>query len=146
MTLVLTASLPCFVRFFYTLFCLLQEIVLVLSDLCRGPADKKLRWAFHIYDIDGDGVISRSELEEVALSINELTGEPSNPVGDPLVASSSTCSSVRLWVDRIFQVHNTNIVTHDVCTLHNPFALWHSFHSNFAAFLLATSFTVLYVA
>ena len=79
-----------------------QDIVLVLSDLCRGSADKKLRWAFHIYDIDGDGVISRSELEDVALSINELTGESSGPPQptDPLVNSSA----VRLWVDRIFQV------------------------------------------
>lgn len=52
-----------------------EELVLALSDLCRGPADKKLRWAFHIYDHDGDGVISRNELEDVALSINELTDE-----------------------------------------------------------------------
>ena len=78
---------------------LLQELVLALSDLCRGPTDKKLLWAFHIYDVDGDGVISRTELEDVALSINELTGDSS---ADPLV----TASAVRLLVDRIFQVNS----------------------------------------
>jgi Ca2+-binding EF-hand superfamily protein len=77
-----------------------QELVLALSDLCRGPADKKLRWAFHIYDVDGDGVISRTELEDVALSINELMGECGNAGVDPIVSSAT----VRLWVDRIFQV------------------------------------------
>jgi len=81
-----------------------EDIVLVLSDLCRGSADKKLRWAFHIYDIDGDGVISRSELEDVALSINELTGETGTPTADPVVHSSA----VRLWVDRIFQKMDLN--------------------------------------
>jgi len=83
-----------------------EDIVLVLSDLCRGSADKKLRWAFHIYDIDGDGVISRSELEDVALSINELTGETSTTQQptDPIVHSSA----VRLWVDRIFQKMDLN--------------------------------------
>lgn len=77
-----------------------QELVLALSDLCRGPADKKLRWAFHIYDHDGDGVISRNELEDVALSINELTGDNAASGGDPLVANATA----RIWVDRIFQV------------------------------------------
>ena len=72
----------------------------MLSDLCRGPADKKLRWAFHIYDVDGDGVISRTELEDVALSINELTGDAGN--SDPALASAA----VRQWVDRIFKVFN----------------------------------------
>lgn len=75
-----------------------QDIVLVLSDLCRGPADKKLRWAFHIYDVDGDGVISRTELEDVALSISELTGDANN--SDPTLATAS----VRHWVDRVFKV------------------------------------------
>lgn len=68
-----------------------------MSDLCRGSPDKKLKWAFHIYDVDGDGLISRTELEDVAISINELMGDCNT---DPVMAAAAA----RLWVDRIFKV------------------------------------------
>ncbi len=68
-----------------------------MSDLCRGTVDKKLRWAFHIYDVDGDGAISRTELEEVVLSIHQLMGEVN---ADPVVATANS----RLWAERIFKV------------------------------------------
>ena len=40
-----------------------------LSILLRGSAEEKLRWTFQLYDTNGDGFISREEMEDVAESV-----------------------------------------------------------------------------
>ena len=40
-----------------------------LSLLLYGSQEEKLKWTFHLYDLDGDGVISREEMEDVAVSV-----------------------------------------------------------------------------
>lgn len=52
-----------------------QDFALTLSLLLRGSQEEKLEWTFQLYDLDGDGVISREEMEDVALSIYELMGD-----------------------------------------------------------------------
>lgn len=52
----------------------LQDLLVTLSTLLRGSIYEKLRWTFKLYDINGDGCITRSELGEVVTAVHELMG------------------------------------------------------------------------
>ncbi|KAG5685021.1 hypothetical protein PVAND_014224 [Polypedilum vanderplanki] len=52
-----------------------EEFVLNLSTLSRGSLDEKLKWTFQLYDVNGDGFISREEMTEVMTSVYELMGK-----------------------------------------------------------------------
>lgn len=54
-----------------------QEFVLNLSILSRGTLDEKLEWTFQLYDVNGDGFISKEEMTEVMTSVYELMGKVS---------------------------------------------------------------------
>ena len=43
-----------------------------LSVLVNGTQEEKLEWTFHLYDLDGDGVITREEMEDVAMSVSTV--------------------------------------------------------------------------
>ena len=43
--------------------------MLTLSMLARGTQEDKIRWMFKLYDLNGDGFISRDEMEDVAQSV-----------------------------------------------------------------------------
>ena len=47
---------------------------MTLSTLLRGSIYEKLRWTFKLYDINGDGCITRGELGEVVTAVHELMG------------------------------------------------------------------------
>lgn len=38
-----------------------QELIVSIAMLKKGNVEERLRWAFNIYDIDGDGYITRWE-------------------------------------------------------------------------------------
>lgn len=62
----------------------LQEFVQNLSTLLRGTMEEKLRWTFQLYDINGDGFITREEMTDIAIAIYELMGRhPENPHPGP---------------------------------------------------------------
>lgn len=51
------------------------DFVIGLSVLTRGTIDEQLRWIFTLYDINGDGIITRDELNRIFISIHDLMGK-----------------------------------------------------------------------
>ena len=77
-----------------------------LSILSRGTLEEKLCWTFSLYDINGDGQITKEEMSDIVTSIYEL----SNP-------SEVTVDGDRIKekVDRIFQV--SVILRYNICLM-----------------------------
>ncbi|XP_029172007.1 uncharacterized protein LOC114941246 [Nylanderia fulva] len=77
-----------------------EDFVTGLSILSRGSIDEKLRWTFSLYDINGDGCITREEMTDIVTAVYELMGKFSDPNLDP--------EGVREKVDRMFQKMDGN--------------------------------------
>ncbi|XP_055709078.1 Kv channel-interacting protein 4 isoform X4 [Phlebotomus papatasi] len=80
-----------------------EEFVQGLSILSRGSLEEKLRWTFSLYDINGDGFITREEMTDIATAIYDLVGHL--PI-DPTATSEE--DRIREKVDRIFQKMDVN--------------------------------------
>ncbi|PZC71631.1 hypothetical protein B5X24_HaOG212869, partial [Helicoverpa armigera] len=91
----------------YSLY-VLREFLDILSRVARGSVQEKLSWVFTLYDVDGDGRISRSEMLAVVQAIYELLGRAAAPPVHSTAAKDH--------VDRIFHLMDTNcdgVVTPD---------------------------------
>lgn len=62
-----------------------EDYLMGLSILSRGTMDEKLRWIFNLYDLNGDGKVTREELTLVVSSVFDLMGKCTNPVIDDSV-------------------------------------------------------------
>ena len=45
-----------------------------LSTLLHGILYEKLNWTFRLYDLNGDGEITKSELGNVVVAVHQLMG------------------------------------------------------------------------
>ncbi|KAK2702168.1 hypothetical protein QYM36_019219 [Artemia franciscana] len=70
------------------------DLVFVLSKLCRGSLEDKLRWTFRLYDTNNDNTISQQEMEDVISSVAFLTG---------LYDEEDIERRIKLWVESIFE-------------------------------------------
>ncbi|XP_012281341.1 calsenilin [Orussus abietinus] len=77
-----------------------EDFVTGLSILSRGSIDEKLRWTFSLYDINGDGCITREEMTDIVTAVYELMGKFADPTLDN--------EGVRERVDRMFQKMDGN--------------------------------------
>lgn len=78
--------------------------------------EEKLQWVFGLYDLDGDGLISKEEMLDVVGSIYEMLGRYTQPqIAEPHVAA-------REHVDRIFHV-SKNLLT----SLHSWGRYWNQY-------------------
>lgn len=77
----------------------LQDLLVTLSTLLRGSVYEKLRWTFKLYDINGDGCITRGELGEVVAAVHELMGRK-HPADEERKA--------REQLDRVFEKLDLN--------------------------------------
>ncbi|XP_017485905.1 PREDICTED: Kv channel-interacting protein 4-like, partial [Rhagoletis zephyria] len=72
-----------------------EDFVQGLSILSRGSVEEKLRWTFSLYDINGDGFITREEMTDIVTAIYELMGR----LPDECPAEEK----IKCKVDHIFQ-------------------------------------------
>lgn len=62
----------------------------------HGTQNDKLRWAFRLYDINGDGYVTKGEMLKVVNAIYDLLGRNT----EPPINESTTANHV----ERVFQV------------------------------------------
>ena len=53
----------------------LQDFVKNLSILIHGTEEEKYNWIFDLYDLNGDGYITKEEMEDVVFSVSFLNHE-----------------------------------------------------------------------
>lgn len=52
-----------------------QDFLQTLSILSRGTLEEKLTWTFALYDINGDGLITREEMTDIVSSIYDMADQ-----------------------------------------------------------------------
>jgi Ca2+-binding EF-hand superfamily protein len=78
-----------------------KDVTTGLSIIARGDPDEKLELAFRLYDLDGNGVISREEMSQVIESYYKLVG--------PLISSSGKkYETPEQLVDEFFEQMDQN--------------------------------------
>nr|NP_572700.2 uncharacterized protein Dmel_CG44422, isoform C [Drosophila melanogaster]AAF48018.2 uncharacterized protein Dmel_CG44422, isoform C [Drosophila melanogaster] len=77
-----------------------EDFVQGLSILSRGSVEEKLRWTFSLYDINGDGFITREEMTDIVTAIYELMGRLPDECPEE--------EKIKGKVEQIFQKMDTN--------------------------------------
>lgn len=77
-----------------------EEFVTGLSVLARGTFHEKLQWAFSLYDINGDGIITKEEMLDIVSAMYDMMGKFADPVIDEHTAKDH--------VERVFEKMDLN--------------------------------------
>lgn len=77
-----------------------EDFLEILSKVSRGSVEEKLQWVFGLYDLDGDGLISKTEMVDVVRSIYEMLGRATRPQVED--------TSAKDHVEKIFHLIDTN--------------------------------------
>lgn len=81
-----------------------EDFAIELSVLLMGSFEDKMRWIFKLYDLNKDGVVSKSEIREVTAAIYDLMG---HPTGERL-KSEETDEIISNKADLVFQMLDTD--------------------------------------
>lgn len=73
-----------------------------LSVLSRGTLQERLQWAFNLYDINGDGFITKDEMTDIVSAIYEMMGRFSEPMVDE--------NTTKEHVERVFHVSSIQLL------------------------------------
>lgn len=82
-----------------------KEFITALSISSRGSTDEKLEWAFKLYDRNGDGKISATEMLQIVEAIYKMVGTMMNLPDD----ESTPEKRVRKLFDMMDTDHNGEI-------------------------------------
>ncbi|XP_013779361.1 neuronal calcium sensor 2 isoform X1 [Limulus polyphemus] len=52
-----------------------KEFLLAIGITSRGSSEEKLKWAFRMYDINGDGLIEKEEMTKIVQALYEMLGQ-----------------------------------------------------------------------
>ncbi|KAJ4451299.1 hypothetical protein ANN_02760 [Periplaneta americana] len=80
-----------------------KDFLGILSKVSRGSVQEKLQWIFGLYDLNGDGLITKNEMLDVVTSIYEMLGRSTEPVVEE--------HSAKEHVEKIFHVRNLSTST-----------------------------------
>lgn len=59
--------------FYSHFYVLLQEFLLAIDVTSSGTPEEKLKWAFRMYDVDGNGVIDIQEMTKIVQVLKSIT-------------------------------------------------------------------------
>ena len=58
-----------------------MEFMYAISVTSRGNLDEKIKWAFKIYDLDGDNNVTKTEMESILKSIALMANANPDNIG-----------------------------------------------------------------
>ncbi|CAF3188863.1 unnamed protein product [Rotaria socialis] len=79
-----------------------EDLIATLSILIHGSVEARLGWIFDLYDLNKDGMLTRTELSQIVASIFQLMV----PVGK--VNFASVASAIEERTDKLFQSWDKN--------------------------------------
>ncbi|KAK8730893.1 hypothetical protein OTU49_007683, partial [Cherax quadricarinatus] len=57
-----------------------EDFLGALSTVSRGSTQEKLQWIFGLYDVNNDGLITKSEMVDVVTAIYQMMGRATEPL------------------------------------------------------------------